>query len=188
MQNDPFIKAEEQQETSLVFKGFGPRLGAYLLDVLFLIVPAAMVDFYNLAYPRSFWLYLLICIITMAYKPILEGLYGATWGKMILYIKVVDYDGGKINAAQAILRSVFTISKNLILLPVYYFIFNDSYLLSMESYFDFSTEMVARYPMINIISGISVLITFVELIALLMDQPYWRAIHDRIAKTYVVES
>ncbi|KQC33101.1 hypothetical protein AAU57_07055 [Nonlabens sp. YIK11] len=188
MQNDPFIEAEEQQETSLVYKGFGPRLGAYLLDMLFLVVPIGALNVYNLIYLRSFWLYVLVSLIAMAYKPVLEGLYGATWGKMIVYIKVVAYDGGKINTAQAILRSIFTISQTLFMLPVYYFMFNDSYLLEIENYFEFSSAMSERYPLINVISGVSALITFAEIIALLMDQPYWRAIHDRIAKTYVVES
>lgn len=187
MQNDPFLEADEQQEHELNFKGFGPRLAALLLDGLFIGLPVAAINVYNLIYIRSFWLYLLISLIALAYKPLLEGIYGATWGKMVLYIKVVDYDGNKINAAQAILRNVFTIGQALFMLPIYYFIFNDSYLLEIESYFTFSTAMAERYPLINIISGISALITFAEVIALLMDQPYWRAIHDRIAKTYVVE-
>ena len=187
MQNDPFLKLEEPQETELNFKGFGPRLGAYLLDALFLIIPVGAVNIYNLIYLRSFWLYLLASIVAMTYKPILEWLYGATWGKMILYIKVVDYDGGKINAAQAVLRSIFTIAQTLIMLPIYFYIFNDGYLADFEGYFDYSLALAERYPVLNVISGISALIVFAELIALLMDQPYWRSIHDRIAKTYVVE-
>jgi len=188
MQNDPFLEAEENQSTELNYKGFGPRLGALLLDALFIGIPVAAVNFYNLATLRSFWLWLLIAFVATAYKPIMEAIYGATWGKMIVFIKVVDYDGEKINSFQAILRSIFTIGQTLITIPIYFFVFNDSYLLELDGFFDFSIGLSERFPGLNILGAINFLIILVELIALVVDQPYWRSLHDRIAKTYVVES
>lgn len=187
MQNDPFLEQEEPQERRLNFKGFGPRLGAALLDGLFMGVPIAAANFYNMVDLRSFWFWLLCAFIAMVYKPLLEGLYGATWGKMILYIQVVDYDGERISGFQAILRSIFTIGQTFITIPIYYFIFNDPILLETDGFFAFNTELAARYGFINVISGIVAMITLAEVISLLLDEPYWRSLHDRIAKTYVVE-
>jgi uncharacterized RDD family membrane protein YckC len=186
--NDPFLEAEDQKENQLNYKGFGPRLGALLIDGLFIGIPIAAVNFYNLTSLRSFALWLLIAVIAVAYKPIMEAIYGATWGKMLVYIKVVDYDGNKISPFQAILRSIFTIGQTLILIPIYFYIFNDAYLMEFEGFFNFNLELTERFTAINVISGISFMIISAELIALLLDQPYRRAIHDRIAKTYVVES
>jgi len=189
MHQDPFLEENQvSEETDLVFKGFGPRLLALLLDSLIVGIPIAAASVYNLLVLKSFWFFVLISMISIAYKPLMEGIYGATLGKMSMGMKVVDYYGGRINAPQAILRSIFTIGQSLVTIPVYWFIFNDTDLMELNNYFTLSLQLAEAYPFLNVISGISTLILVVECITLLMDQPYWRSLHDRIAKTYVVES
>lgn len=189
MQQDPFLQeAQPFGEEELVYKGFGPRLLALILDGLILGIPIAAATLYNLLVVKSFWLFVLISLISLAYKPLLEGIYGATLGKMSMGMKVVDYDGGRINAPQAILRSVFTIAQSLVTIPVYWFIFRDTDLMAMTNYLKLSMEMATSYPALNLISTASFFIIFAEMISLITDQPYCRSLHDRIAKTYVVES
>jgi uncharacterized RDD family membrane protein YckC len=189
MQKDPFLQeAHQSEENELVYKGFGPRLLALILDGLILGIPIAGATFYNLLVVKSFWLFVLITVISLAYKPLLEGVYGATLGKMSMGMKVVDYDGGRINAPQAILRSVFTIAQSLITIPVYWFIFRNTDLMAMTNFLNLSMEMATSYPALNLISTASFFIIFAEMLFLLTDQPYWRSLHDHIAKTYVVES
>ena len=189
MQQDPFLNNEPiGNGEDLVFVGFWPRALAVLLDALIVGIPIALASVYNLLILKSFLFFVLISIISIAYKPLMEGIYGATLGKMSMGMKVVDYDGRAINAPQAILRSVFTISQSLFTIPVYWFIFNDLDLMELTNYFELSLQMAASYPLLNVISGVSSLILFIETLALLLDQPYWRSLHDRIAKTYVVST
>ncbi|WP_194851306.1 RDD family protein [Nonlabens antarcticus] len=189
MQKDPFLQNQKDLEDNpLKFEGFNSRLIAVILDGLIVGIPIAGATLYNLLVLKSFWCFVLITTVSIAYKPLMEGFYGATLGKMSMGMRVVDYDGHKINAPQAILRSVFTIAQALVTLPVYFFIFQDKSLMEMTDYFKMSEELGTSYPMLGLISGISFFIMFVEMITLLTDPPYWRSLHDRIAKTYVVES
>lgn len=189
MQNDPFLaESDETTGEQLVYVGFWPRFLAVVLDSLIVGVPLGVASVYNLLAFKSFWLFVLISLLSIAYKPLMEGVYGATLGKMSMGMKVVDYVGGKINWPQAILRSVFTIAQTLVTIPVYWFIFRDSSLMEMTSYFKLSIALAESYPTLNIISGISSFILLIEAILLMTDPPYWRSLHDRIAKTYVVES
>ncbi len=169
-----------------VYKGFYPRLGAFLLDTLFVGIPVALASYYNLNDLRSFWLWLVLTFISIAYKPFLEGAYGATWGKMILQMRVVDYNGEPINTFQALLRSIFTISQGIINIPIYYFIFHDHVLLATDGFFEFNTVLNDRFSALSIISSITSAILVVEVLLLVTDPPYWRSLHDRIAKTTVV--
>ncbi len=185
---EPFATDENGKPShGLNYKGFYPRLGAFLLDALFIGAPVAMATFYNLTSLRSYWLWLLLTIISMTYKPLLEGCYGATWGKMVFYMKVVDYNGEDINGFQAVLRSIFTISQALISIPIYYFIFNDRVMLATQGFFEFNTVLNERFSTLSILSTVSTSIIMVEVLMLVLDPPYWRSLHDRIAKTVVVE-
>ncbi len=189
MHNDPFAKEDDESLNNImIYEGFWRRFVATVLDGLIVGVPAAALTFYNLMYLKDFWFYLLITVIATAYKPLMEGFYGATLGKMSLGMKVVDYEGEQINAPQAILRSIFTIAQVLVTLPVYWFVYQDTSLMAIESYFTLSLQLAETYPFLNLISALNSGILFGEVILLLMDQPYWRSLHDRIAKTYVVEA
>ncbi|BAO54030.1 RDD family protein [Nonlabens marinus] len=188
MQQDPFLDNEQTGDSEeLIFVGFWPRALALLLDSLIVGIPIAIANIYNLLILKSFLFFVLISMISIAYKPLMEGIYGATLGKMSMGMKVVDYNGEAINAAQAILRSVFTIGQSFFTIPVYWFVFNDLDLMELTNYFELSLQMAASYPILNVISGVSTLILFIETLTLLMDPPYWRSLHDRIAKTYVIE-
>jgi uncharacterized RDD family membrane protein YckC len=77
--------------------GFGPRLGAYLLDLLVVGIPAAIIVIVALAISNTLGViaYLLVIVASIAYFPYFEGgPTGQTIGKKALGIKVVDTQGG----------------------------------------------------------------------------------------------
>lgn len=88
---------------SLRYANFGPRLLANLLDFLLLIPLWGAAAYYTSAAP-DFTIYLLIVIPMALYKPVLEGLYGATLGKKILKLKVVGEDGEKAGWGPVLMR------------------------------------------------------------------------------------
>jgi len=85
------------------FAGFGIRLGAYVLDILCLI-PLIGATVYFTSFSPNATAYLGLGVLMSLYKPIMEGLYGATLGKMITKLKIVQAGGEQIDMQQAFIR------------------------------------------------------------------------------------
>ena len=80
------------------------RLFAYLLDRLF-VLPFSLGMVYVVVYLKSLPLALLCILGDALYKPILEGMYGYTWGKKLMHLKVVNReDQVPITWNQSLLR------------------------------------------------------------------------------------
>lgn len=101
--------------TSLDYQGIVPRLIAQIIDVvilviLFFIVGAAMFGFpfdvYGAAAVSFMGIYGLLGFL---YFLILEGLRGATVGKMLMKIKVVREDGSACGFGPALIRNILRI-------------------------------------------------------------------------------
>lgn len=91
------VKAEPR------FANFGNRLVAAILDAI-ITIPLVIAAGYFIMFQPSWETYLAITILSALYKPVLEGLYGATLGKMIVKLKVVSKGGEKITWSQAFMR------------------------------------------------------------------------------------
>lgn len=101
---------------SLTYQGFAPRLVAQIVDGIILLILNYMIgasmagatsfDFYGAqAYPllgAGFLIFLL-------YFVILEGMWGATVGKMVMKIKVVREDGSPCGLGPAVIRNILRI-------------------------------------------------------------------------------
>jgi len=101
---------------SMTYQGFAPRLVAQIVDGIILLIlnyvigasmaGATSFDFYGAqAYPllgAGFLIFLL-------YFVILEGMWGATVGKMVMKIKVVREDGSPCGLGPAVIRNILRI-------------------------------------------------------------------------------
>jgi len=174
-------------EDNLEFQGFNSRWKSYLVDNILIGLFLGVVNFINISFHKEFVIYLVAALIALAYKPVMEGVYGATLGKMLIHIKVVDYEGQKISAAQAILRSIFNIFQFLLVVVFHYAAFNDSLLLNAGSYLDYQELFLESYPGVTYISNAMFFVIVAELISMNTDFQH-RSLHDRIAKTYVVKA
>ncbi len=101
---------------SLTYQGFAPRLVAQIIDGIILLILNYMIgagtagatsfEFYNAqAYPllgAGFLIFLL-------YFVFLEGMWGATVGKMVMKIKVVREDGSPCGLGPAVIRNILRI-------------------------------------------------------------------------------
>ncbi len=86
------------------YAGFWIRVGASLLDSIIMAFPAG-ISMFAIYYLQSYWLVLVLSIITIIYKPFMEYIYGATLGKMAIDLRVISQDGGMLNIKQSMIRS-----------------------------------------------------------------------------------
>lgn len=70
-----------QDNVQVKYGGFWPRLGALVLDGIILAPITFGITYYNISTWKSIPLLALISIIGVAYKPVMEHMYGATLGK-----------------------------------------------------------------------------------------------------------
>ena len=175
----------DENPAELNYQGFQTRWKSYLIDNILLGLFLGIASFINITFYQSFYIYLITALIAVGYKPTLESMYGATLGKMLINIKVVDYDGNRINIAQAILRNIFKITQLLLVVFFQYAAFNDPVLLSTKNYFDYQLLFQESYTGVSYISNAMFVITMAELISMNIDLKH-RSLHDRIAKTVVV--
>jgi len=101
---------------SLAYQGFGSRLVAQIVDGIILLIVNYILGA-TMAGATSFALYgaeaypLLGAggVIFLLYFVILEGMWGATVGKMVMKIKVVREDGSACGLMPALIRNILRI-------------------------------------------------------------------------------
>jgi len=172
--------------TDLKFEGLWPRAYAFFIDNVIMGILLAAVTFYNLTFVKSFYLYLSVTLVILFYKPVMEKVYSATLGKMIMNIKVVDYAGEPLSWFQAFLRIIFQIGQFLLVLPFQFAAFSDPVLLETQGFFEYNERFAEDYSGVATISTIMFFIILLEVFFMNTDLQH-RTLHDRIAKTYVVK-
>jgi uncharacterized RDD family membrane protein YckC len=112
--------------SSLDYQGIGPRLVAQIVDgivllILYFILGAAMFggftfDVFGFAALSFMGAYMLLFLL---YFIVLEGMFGATAGKVAVKMKVVREDGSACGIGPAVIRNVLRIVDAL---PFFYII------------------------------------------------------------------
>lgn len=84
------------------YAGFFRRLGAYLIDLIILVIPSIFLGVNSGNFPTSFGLGFLIAL---CYRPVFESsALSATPGKALLGLVVVSESGERINFKTALIR------------------------------------------------------------------------------------
>jgi uncharacterized RDD family membrane protein YckC len=174
----------EQPQYSYV--GFWPRFGALFIDAIILWVFNYLLGFPLSEFDNNLVLIILTAAIPLFYNLFLEYKYGATLGKMLLKIKIVNYELQPPTISNIVLRNIIYIGLQFV-----------SFGIQLNSYFniqssgsdftDFGSFVTPQIVIALIYGGAVFIIYFVELLFLLNDQKC-RALHDRIGKTYVVKN
>ncbi len=159
------------------FGGFWIRVGATILDIIVLI-PLIIAGFF-VPGPA---LFILVNLVALAYKPVMEKQFGATVGKMLLGLRVLDKGLQPINWATAWTRSVFVI-----LMTVPGWIYNLKMREAGISMWDpaameqFNQEN-ATLQMINLGTNLLWLVAVIWV----AFHPFKKGLHDLLADTCVV--
>ena len=112
--------------SSLNYQGVGPRLVAQIIDGIILMIISWMLaaamfggftfEVFGFAALSFMGVYMLLFLL---YFIVLEGMWGATVGKMVAKIKVVREDGSACGIGPAVIRNVLRIVDAL---PFFYLI------------------------------------------------------------------
>ena len=175
----------EQPQYSYV--GFWPRFGALFIDAIILWVFNYLLGFPLSELDNNLVLIILTAAIPLFYNLFLEYKYGATLGKMLLKIKIVNYELQPPTISNIVLR-------NIIYIGVQFISFGtelNSYFKSQSSDpFEFTgfDSFFTPAMIIGIIYSAGVFVIYIIELVFLLTDPKCRALHDRIGKTYVVKS
>lgn len=115
-------------------------------------------------------------VLSIFYKPIMEYSYGATLGKLLLKMKVVNFELQPISFLQSLLRSSL-----LVMSTVYSFY---KYLKG-TFYGTGGLREVLEYSEIDYIKQSLFLLFFVSALFVLLNKKN-QGLHDLLAKTYVI--
>jgi uncharacterized RDD family membrane protein YckC len=118
----------------------------------------------------------LLSVMAVAYKPFMESVYGATLGKMVLKLKVVNVRLEKASLGEILSRNIFHVVPFLISLT----------LTELFAQWVFSPIFDSSVTALTLIYIANFLVTIVDIVVLLGDKRY-RSLHDRIGGTCVIE-
>ena len=177
----------EEFENHAEYVKFWPRAGAYILDGILVGIFSASLNVLNITNFKSFSFYLIVLIIGALYKPYLEYKYGATLGKMMLKMRVTDYNHHPISFDLSLIMIMFLIVPSILYIPIYYFAFNNPNIEEVNGFLEFSQFLSQEYPVQGLIAILVYIILIVEIVVLLTDSTKTqRSLHDQFAKTYVI--
>ncbi len=171
------------------YASIGSRIGASLLDFLIMSPISLGLNFYNIISLKSLPLALAIIVFGVLYKPLLEYFKGATFGKMILGIKVTDTDYEKMSLEQSVLRSFPFYLSTLVMLPMTIDMFTSDELTNITSFMEygiFAQKFTADYAYTQYVNWATMLFFIGGIIAAASNKNKM-ALHDMLAKTFVMK-
>lgn len=165
------------------------RLIAYFIDLIFITLIVAPLNYFNIIGSKNFIWFLIITLISISYKPLSEFYYNKTIGKYFLKLTVTSVNFQPIGILQSYTRNIFFIIPSVLSIPFYYLAFNDPILSSVNDFKHFASAMSSKYPLQSIISSLTFLLILIDSLFLFFDgKKQNRTLHDIFAKTVVLQS
>lgn len=163
---------------------FLDRLLASILDSIIIIGPVFYLLY--LGYTEKSIMYLAASsIIGTLYKPVMEGIWGATLGKMIMKLTMVDSDLDQIDLSQSILKNAIYIISGIIGLLGHFWVVGTELFLEAEGFAEsMAAGQESPYGMISMIWSAVILIS----VFIMLGSPTKQTLHDRLAATYCVKN
>lgn len=180
MENN-ILDQEQTSQPRMEFAGFWLRVGASIIDFL-IMLPVIGLNFYNNMSIKSLVLGLILSFVYILYKLIMEGTKGATIGKRVLGITLVNENNEMINMNQAITRNIFYLINVLIGIASIVIIFNTPGFEDATTFMEISTFQQENGPAVASYFGIVILISCLWVAFDSKKQ----SLHDKIGKTYCV--
>lgn len=181
MEKDLVLDSNNVAEGEYKLAGFWIRVGASILDSLCMI-PIIALNMYVLYFVKDFYIYAVVAMCSFAYKPIMEGVWGATLGKMICKLKVTDIDFQQVNMSKAFVRSLLWLFVSLAGIFEIYPLFASEAFKEADGWLN----MVAIQEQ-EVSLGLSYVFQLILLISgIFIATKARRGLHDQIAGTYCV--
>lgn len=168
------------ETTQVVYSTFWGRFWASVIDTL-VLAPLTFLTNYNSGHWRSVPLFLIVSAISLLYKPLMEGRFYATVGKMAMNLTIVTTNFQQPAIRHIVLRNIFIIFYRILIGTLSVLILLDVF--SLDSSFYAGPTSLSVFTILN---WVMILVFFGDSIALIAD-PIRRAWHDRIGQTLVVK-
>jgi uncharacterized RDD family membrane protein YckC len=174
------------EEPQYRYVGFLPRFGALFIDGLILLVVNYLLRIPLAELDNNLVALIIAAIVPLFYNLFLEYKYGATLGKMLLKIRIVNYELQPPTISNVILRNIIYIGLQFV-----------SFGIELKGYFNIQSsgsdftefnDFITPQLIITLLFSGSVFIIYIIEMIFLLNDPKFRALHDRIGKTYVVKS
>ena len=177
--DDDFRESPKQVELATFFD----RVKASIIDTI-VFLPLILLTVYNWTTLKIYALDLLINTAIILYKPVLEWHYGATVGKMITRIKVVDISLEPITLEQSFRRfSIYFIGYGISLISSYY-LFQDPAFSEALTLADIGAIQQDNH--LNDFSQLSSMAVLVSVTFVAFDIKR-QALHDKLASTLCIK-
>ena len=167
---------------SVKYASFWQRTQAFLIDCL-VFIPITILHNYSILYSKSFGIVLLASLAWMLYKPLLELKFGATIGKRIMKLKVVNYEGTLGDTNQIMLRFIPYFAIGISNLLLFYSMFQSPGFVEMHTIEELSKLQSENS---SFSSSIATLFYIVSVSTIWYD-PANQAWHDRFSNTYCIQ-
>ena len=174
----------EREKPSVTYGGFWQRVGALILDGIILTPVVFGLTYVNVVTWKSPLVLILASLAGIAYKPLMEYVYGATWGKMAVKLVVKNRDLEKAELGEILVRNVFHIVFPLISLYFTVMAYNDPGFESVSGFMAYST-FINGFAALKYVNFTSTFIDCIDAIVLASDKQK-RSLHDQIAGTVVI--
>ncbi|MFM2394393.1 MAG: hypothetical protein RLZZ546_2375 [Bacteroidota bacterium] len=175
-----------EQKPSYTMADFWPRVGASFIDAC-ILMPIVAVNYLNFFSWKNVSIFLVATFVQVSYKPIMEFKYGATFGKKIFGLKVIDDSTHNINFNQAILRSIFSLLSVLISLSININMFTSNDIMDINT-LDELTKYFDNFPVLQLFQSVLITTTFIDILFLLFFYDQRKTLHDIISRTKVIYS
>ena len=175
---------ELNSNQEIQYAGAWLRVKAAFIDGLVTLPLGGLIS-YNLFIVKSFPLMCFIIFLTILYKPLMEWRFGATVGKMLIQLKVVNEEHKQLTIDQAFGRSIPWVINHLLSLISYFYLFQSDAFYEMNSISNM--DALTTPTPITTTSTVYFYIFLVIVGSLIYDKRK-QGIHDKIAKTVVIRT
>ncbi|BDS12152.1 RDD family protein [Aureispira anguillae] len=161
---------------------FFQRVNAFVIDSL-VFIPLNLLAEYNTFFLKNFLIVIFIALAWCVYKPVMEWKYGATLGKMVLKMRVVDDQMQGISLNQALLRFLPYFAVSLSALLSSYSLFHADGFQEVNNFT--SLQDLQQEPSNGGGFLLSVFFFIFSATAIFFDEKK-QAMHDRFSHTYCI--
>ncbi len=180
---------DEFHETpqNIYYASFMRRVGASLLDSLILAPVAFGIAYYSMVHAKSFFLLVLVALISFLYKVVLEKEYGQTLGKRITGIFVLDDSLQKMSYTQSLTRNYYYVLSLILSVFTDYVLIHDQAFLAATTYMEAAGAQAQLSGVYTYISYALGLLFMVDCF-MISKSNHNKTLHDKWAKTVVIRS
>jgi uncharacterized RDD family membrane protein YckC len=163
---------------------FLDRFLAFLLDYIIKIGPLGALFYFGYT-EKNLVLILASSVFGLLYQPLMEGIWGATLGKMIMKIKMVDADLDQIDISQSLLKNAIYIINSVIAILSQFWIAGTDVFQEAEGFMEaMAASEGSPYGYVSLIWGIVILVS----VFMMLGSPEKQTLHDKLANTYCVKN